>query len=260
MLKGTALAGAALVLMVVGARAADVQAPPVHDWTGFYAGAYGGVAWSEADIDGTIYNDGEGPRHDALLLDGVNAINDFSLSKTVGTYGVQAGYTYQLDQIVLGLQADFGGLDAGKSDNRSDSLFGLDMAVRDSYDMDWMGTLRARLGILASDKLLLYATGGGAVTSVKFSHRYDFDNRPISFGGESFSDTVTRWGWVVGGGVEYAFAGNWSLGAEYLYADFGSISNTERVFHSNAGPLDTLFENELDLSIQTVRASINYRF
>lgn len=260
MLKGMVLAGAALVLMGVGARAADVEALPVHDWTGFYAGAYGGVAWSDADIDGAIFNDGELPAHIPGLLDGVNAISDFSLSGTVGTYGVQAGYNFQLDRIVLGLQADFGGLDAGESDARSGTAVGVDLTVRNSYDIDWMGTVRARLGILASDTFLLYATGGGAVTSVKFSHRYDFDFQPGSVGGESFSDTETRWGWVAGGGIEYAFAENWSLGAEYLYADFGSFSHTERVLHSTSGPLNTLFENELELRVQTVRASINYRF
>lgn len=260
MLKELVLAGAASALMAVGANAADIETSPVRNWTGFYIGAYGGVAWTDADIDGSIFNDGPTPAHAQELLDAVNAINDFSFSDTIGTYGVQAGYDVQLDNFVIGVHADFGGLDVDGSATRSgEDVFGTIFTVEDSFDVDWMSTLRARIGVLATDSLLVYATGGAALTSLRFKHSY-FAQSCCSVVNESFSETDTQWGWVAGAGIEYSVTDNWSFGAEYLYSDFGSTKQSERVVADQVEPINTVFENELDLTVQTVRASINYRF
>jgi outer membrane immunogenic protein len=242
-----------------GAMAGDVPGDAAHDWTGFYLGAYGGVAWGDADIDGTIYNDGPPPAQDPGLLGAVNAIADFSFSDTFGAYGLQAGYNLQSDSLVFGIQADFGGLDFGESGDASGNFSGLNITVEDSFDTNWILTVRPRIGMLASDNLLIYATGGAALASIKFSHAYNSVGF-FSTATESFSETDTQWGWVAGAGMEYAINDNLSFGAEYLYMDFGSISETNRVSASSVGPLNTLFKNELDLNVQTVRASLNYKF
>ena len=36
------------------------------------------------------------------------------------------------------------------------------------------------------------------------------------------ADDDLRWGWMVGGGLEYAFTGNWSMKIEYNYMNFGN--------------------------------------
>jgi opacity protein-like surface antigen len=33
-------------------------------------------------------------------------------------------------------------------------------------------------------------------------------------------------GWALGGGIEYGFAPNWSIKAEYLYMDFGEYTSS----------------------------------
>jgi outer membrane immunogenic protein len=65
-------------------------------------------------------------------------------------------------------------------------------------------------------------------------------------------------GWTVGAGVEWMFAPAWSIKAEYLYVDLGSISNTIGYTY---GPTSisslTSTYNERD---NIVRAGINYKF
>lgn len=255
-----------LAAAMIGAAASSTNAMAGgnarHDWTGFYLGAYGGVGWGDADIDGTIYNDGGTPAHNPALLEAVNAVADFSFSDLIGAYGLQAGYNLQSDNLVFGIQADFGGLDLGGSGDASGNAVinavPVSYTVEDSFDTNWISTVRPKIGMLASDNLLVYATGGVALASIKFSHEYS----AVSGGNatESFSGTNTQWGWVAGAGAEYAINDNLSFGAEYLYMDFGSISETNRVNSTLAPVLNTLFKNELDLTVQTVRASVNYKF
>ena len=80
-----------------------------------------------------------------------------------------------------------------------------------SGNIDVQGSIRGRVGY-AFDRVLLYATGGVAFAGI---------NGSIStpFGYDSAS--TTRVGWTVGGGLEYAITNNWSVRAEYRYAQFG---------------------------------------
>ncbi len=69
--------------------------------------------------------------------------------------------------------------------------------------------------------------------------------------------TDTRWGGVVGAGLEYAFAPNWSVGFEYDHMFLGSRNVTFTVpgFPVAAFPIERIGQ---DLDMGTVR--VNYRF
>jgi outer membrane immunogenic protein len=54
-------------------------------------------------------------------------------------------------------------------------------------------------------------------------------------------------GWTIGGGLEYAFMGNWSAKLEYLYVDLGS-------FNAAVVPTNVSFKENI------VRAGLNYKF
>lgn len=79
-----------------------------------------------------------------------------------------------------------------------------------------------------------------------------FDNNWSSPGDYSYSDT--RWGWTAGGGVEWAFAPNWSIKAEYLYVDLGTF----RV--DDFTPDFFNLSQETDFKFHTLKAGINYKF
>jgi outer membrane immunogenic protein len=87
------------------------------------------------------------------------------------------------------------------------------------------------------------------------------------FGGDTtvWSGSKTLVGGTVGGGLEYAFAPNWSMKAEYLYAKFDdtapSISYSSPLPLFGFGRYDgygTIAKFTHDLSI--VRVGVNYKF
>ena len=62
---------------------------------------------------------------------------------------------------------------------------------------------------------MFYAKGGAAWAGDKYSADLPAFN-------EHIATTVTRPGWTVGGGVEWAFWENWSAKVEYDYYDFST--------------------------------------
>jgi outer membrane immunogenic protein len=98
-------------------------------------------------------------------------------------------------------------------------------------------------------------TGGAAFGGVHSSVSNVYN--PTTFGNFFGTSSDTRFGWVVGAGVEWAFSPNWSVKGEYLHVDLGS-SNVTMLDPVNF-PLDRAtyhFRSEFD----AVRVGINYRF
>jgi outer membrane immunogenic protein len=99
--------------------------------------------------------------------------------------------------------------------------------------LDWLGTLRGRIGWTPIERVLLYGTGGlafGQSTSA-FSVFDPLAGPPAI---NLFTSGNRHVGWTAGGGLEIALPGawsNWSLKAEYLYYDLGTTAPT--VFYQN---------------------------
>jgi opacity protein-like surface antigen len=55
------------------------------------------------------------------------------------------------------------------------------------------------------------------------------DGRRRSASTSTNGGSTTRWGWTVGGGIEWAFTNNWSLDGEYRHTDFGSRGTTVNI-------------------------------
>ena len=122
-----------------------------------------------------------------------------------------------------------------------------------SFDVDWAGTIRGRLGVAPTPELLIYATGGYAAAGIDV-RAFDLSAVP-TLGQMDVSGGGTESGWVVGGGGEWRFAENWSVSAEYLHFEFDDIVATgPAIFPAGAFPR---FENEV--SFDTVRIGIKFR-
>jgi len=102
-----------------------------------------------------------------------------------------------------------------------------------SRGVDWLGTVRGRVGFLATPALLMYGTGGFAYGEVKVSTSITQSNTDCAnFGAGSCvasnaatsGESQTRAGWTAGGGFEWLFAPQWSAKAEYLFYDLGSVT------------------------------------
>ncbi len=223
----------ALVCVASAAQSADVLeerfAGP--DWTGAYVGVHG--TWTDSH-PGFSNHGGPSPAYDYSFSDsGVGA-------------GVYGGYDWQAGPYVFGIAADYDWLHIENQQRYSEQSFGKGDTY--DYDLDWVATARVRGGFTLEDhKMLIYGTAGAAFTSVEYSTA-SIDNGEIE-GSDSGSEHVT--GKVFGGGVEYIFAPNWSLKAEYLRYDFGDVDAGD----GNDSPRVT-FEPKFD----QVRFGIAYRF
>jgi len=299
----------ALALTAGSAIAADLPSfkaplpapPPPPLWTGFYVGLNAGGTWSSSNSTRLgssplwVSRDNPGPNPSAPA--------DYSLTAALGASGVvssgnssgfigggQIGYNWQAGfggySFVFGVEADIQGIANGGGGNNSswtnipatganvlnDSVL---TAVSIRKNLDYLGTVRGRLGYLITPTLLVYGTGGLAYGGVNFNVSGWQAVLPVraswpssGFGGGAYSDT--RVGWTAGGGLEWMFMPNWSAKVEYLYYDLGSVQMAAGVtaqFYDGSlgGPPGGLkwlnaTQARANYTGNLVRAGVNYHF
>jgi outer membrane immunogenic protein len=111
-----------------------------------------------------------------------------------------------------------------------------------------LGTAAGRLGY-AFDRVLVYGKGGLAWTNDK----YNWASTTVLL--PAFAANETRWGWMLGVGLEYAFFDNWSGKIEYNYMDFGTHALH---FTDPTGLLGQ--DTNIRERISVVKVGVNYRF
>lgn len=190
-------------------------------WTGFYLGLNAGGGWGHEDC--TSCNPGA---------------NDFSLGGPFA--GIQGGYNWQANRIVLGVETDlvWSGIDGAC--NGTTACNGPPQLT--TQDLDWFGTFRGRLGWATNNNLMPYITGGLA---------YGRGTRNTSSGGGDTA-TASHLGWTAGVGLEYAVNQSWSAKIEYQYMDLGAAHYD---FPNIGGP-----NPDVSLTSHTLRVGINRHF
>src|SRR6267154_700305 len=204
-MKKILLVTASLIALgaVAPAVAADLAARPytkapamiaaVYDWSGFYIGANGGWGSSRNCYTNT-----------AVLGVAVPPVAEGCHDATGGTAGGQIGYRWQTGTWVFGLEAQGNWADLKGSNV---SLF--NPLFRNESRVDAFGLFTGQIGY-AANTVLFYLQGGAAVTSDRFRTFSTVTNLV-----NSTTNDDTRWGGVVGVGLEYGFAPNWSAAVEY---------------------------------------------
>lgn len=210
-------------------KAQSVPAPPpAFNWTGWYVGANVGGHRGRDAITTTFNRVGFHPP----LPFNADTLSPVTLNPAGVIGGLQIGYNWQLNNTLLGIEADADWL--GGTASRNLVYPGPNPAAGDvlsnSTEGRFLATIRPRLGV-TFDQVLLYATGGVAFESVKDSDSLCNQGCPTAganLGANlgSASTTTTRTGWTAGGGLEYAFSRNWSVKAEYLYVGLGSFDTS----------------------------------
>ena len=161
MLVGIGSAAAA-DLGPVPIRKAPVAAPAlVNNWTGFYVGAHVGYGWGHMTTD----RDFGGFPASSLSPNGRGVIG-----------GGQLGFNYQMGAILVGVETDLSGSDIKGTDSRGSAL-----VFTTEQKIGWFGTTRARVGVLPTGNVLLYATGGLAYGETNAIHVFQPSN-PALFG------------------------------------------------------------------------------
>ena len=161
-----------------------------------------------------------------------------------GTFGGQVGYRWQAGTWVFGVEAQ-----GNWADFKGSNISLIAPAIRNESRVDAFGLFTGQIGY-AANNVLFYAKGGAAVTSDRFRTFVNATNVQNS----STSDD-TRWGGVVGVGLEYGFAPNWSAAIEY---DHLFMQDRTYSFTAPAGAFVGTDRIRQDVDLVTVR--VNYKF
>lgn len=243
-MKKFLIAAAAAVLASSAAQAADMpakvytKAPPMvalYDWSGLYIGANGGYGSSRNCWDFTT------PAGVFFAAEGCH-------NATGGVIGGQIGYRWQFNALIFGVEAqgDWANL-KGRNTSAAFPAFGNESKVKS------LGLLTGQVGYSWSN-LLVYARGGAAVTNNTYSSYATATNVLAS------SSDNTRWGGVVGVGIEYGFAPNWSAALSYDHL-FMRDSSVRFLNNGTAGAVGTLYGTDsIKQDVDLVTLRVNYRF
>jgi outer membrane immunogenic protein len=305
----------AVALSVGSALAADLpsqKAPPPAplplSWTGAYAGLNAGYnwgtnsnatsqnyapSWLEAAPEyGEPWVNASGP----LAMSGVKSNTQ---SGFIG--GAQFGYNYQWGtNYDVGIETDIQGTGiSGNSTitgaaaytqaynqgtNCCQTTSKATGATEVNAGLNFLGTVRGRVGYLVMPTLMLYGTGGftyggayakvtqtavenlgyplGVIAGINFGSVY---SNSTWIGGGQQNQILT--GWNAGGGVEWMFMPNWSLKGEASYWDLGRMNvNTVATAASGqqtfGGYLSNVGGGRTSVSYSGVQAKVgvNYHF
>jgi len=185
-------------------------------WDGAFIGGFIGAGWGLAD-------------HEPA---GGGVGNDVDLSGWL--IGVDAGFNATVGSgIVLGIVGDVAW--SNLSGTNENPPINFDEV---SQDIDWMASLRGRVGF-DGGAFLPYLTAGLAVAhsnrqTVGFVS--EFDNTHI--------------GWTVGAGVEFAVSEELSIDLLYRYSDYGS-----EVYNPSPATVP-----EVSLTTHTIQAGLHWNF
>jgi len=193
-LTSIALAGC---IVLAGCVTAGAQERPHH--TGVYAGLLMGASTGLADASGSIL---------ATSVD----VSGIELSGVIG-----AATRLGASPLIVGVEADL----TWKNVTGSETALGI-AALQ--TQQDWAGSLRARIGV-PFDRFLIYLTGGVA---------FGANDTSLSAFGTTLSNDETLWGWVLGGGVEYAINQHVALRAEVLRTE---LADAKLSLATLGGPL-----------------------
>ena len=286
----SSLAALALAISAGSALAADLPRykappppppPPPPLWTGFYVGLNAGYTFNDSTLVNTtaapiFANAGLGNSGPASLASALAANSSIGVRSDGFIGGGQVGYNWQFwnGSAVAGVEADIQGI-AGSSNRAAVATVAGAPGLPEVYvsttqvskRLDYIGTVRGRLGWLFTPTLLVYGTGGLAYGGVNLNTSVVQSLVPPAatanpfFTGTSFADT--RVGWTAGGGLEWMFWPNWSAKVEYLYYDLGTVSTAAGLFQvNNAGTpfIGSALQTNARFNGHIIRAGLNYHF
>lgn len=266
------IAAIAAALSAGSAFAADLPshkapppAAPVLSWTGAYAGLNAGYNWgTNGNVGSQNYAPSWLEAAPELGEPWVSASGPLAMSgKASNTQsgfigGAQFGYNYQWGtKYVVGIETDIQGTGInGSSTIRGGAAYAQPYnqgtnccqttsnatgATQVNAGLNYLGTVRGRVGYLVTPTLLLYGTGGftyggayakvsqtavenlgyplGVIAGVNFGSVY---SNSTWIGGGQQNQILT--GWNAGGGAEWMFMSNWSLKGEASYWDLGRMN------------------------------------
>lgn len=232
-MKQILIAGGLITCLASAGHAADLGAPPSikdsytsyaapYNWSGLYGGGFIGGAHSIWTID-FYRNNNHG--HAEESSDGLAG-------------GLYAGYNWQFNRNwIYGIEADLGVTNASQHNQVFDN---------DNTDSEigMFGSLRGRIGY-AVDRTLFFGTAGFAFANISQNIQ-----KGRNAGEQVVWEDQTATGYILGGGIEYAFDNNWVGRAEYLYSNYGNVT----LYNADGNRAE--FANDMSL----LRVGLSHKF
>jgi len=232
-----------------------------YQWSGCYFGLNGGI-----DGPGVTFATAVNPvgTHLPTPADALEVSHDGSgaANTTSWVAGGQVGCNWQSATLVLGLEGDFdylGGVPQFTNDTNLLPSTGDPFVIKQSLQTDYLGTVRARVGV-AADRNLGYLTGGVAFTQTHYTQSYVdslFGGALPGAGVATASKSLI--GWVAGAGWEHASTDNWIFRVEYLFTKFGATDASGAITDAARG-VNAFQGAANDLVVQILRVGVNYKF
>ena len=280
MIRRVLLASAGAMALTGAALAAEPAPPPPPPpyvplpWTGFYIGGNAGYEWStNVSVSSTgAPNIGDPTLAFETALIGVGTFNNLPVKNNGFIGGGQVGYNFEFPDhvIVAGMEGDIQGV-AGASSSTTRAFVvpvtgfadSYTSAVRASNRLDFLGTLRVRVGYLFTPTFLTFGSVGFAYGGISSSTSIAAAAPGFPAVFDSVSLSTTDVGWSAGGGVEWMFLPHWSFKVEYLYyqlsketSSFGFLTQTVAGVPFAAAVTSFTIRPQGNV----VRAGINYLF
>jgi outer membrane immunogenic protein len=267
-------------------KAPPLAAAPPCVWCGFYVGVNAGYAGSESTSVNSVATVTSAAGLGGNLIFPAAAAAALTTPISVGNGngfigGGQVGYNFQASNFVAGIEADIQGLSGRGTGTVVTSV---PIPVFQSFanatltatnSVNWLGTVRGRIGLAVAPNFLLYGTGGLAYGGVRSSTGISEAIAGPGAVGSGLNGTFpalgsfsqTRAGWTAGAGGEWMFNGNWSAKLEYLHYDLGSATYGTTVSNFTVAPsppgilLYTLGQTSTtSFRGDIVRVGLNYKF
>jgi high affinity Mn2+ porin len=242
-----AIAGAA-----AGEAPAAPTSPPAFTWAGFYIGANMGV--------GIPLHTSERFQAVSGFASGAFDLYPDSRERSGIAFGAQVGHNWQFGDWVVGLETDINLLDGrrGPSGTFVTPAAYWPLGVG-SYTVTadpsgtYFGSFRGRLGF-AVDRTLFYVTGGVATGGWRGASTLTLNGGALGNPFTTGLSQSSRMKYILGAGIEYAFAGNWSARAEYAYLN--QSLNTQVFDNGNSFDYASRTQSESHI----LRFGMNYHF
>jgi opacity protein-like surface antigen len=212
-------------------------------WTGCYAGMHVGGGFASKSITDPVLL-----VQDTLLGAGTTTdVTTVNPDPTGVVVGAQIGCDYQFaSSVVIGVEGAVSG--STMKGHKQVLLPATGDIALVQVNTDFLPSLTARIGY-AFDNVLLYARGGAALAGDQF----EVSGGLTGVGPYDFRGLDNRVGWVVGGGVDWAFSRNWSTFLEYDYYQFGS---TNVLMTDQVSALSGIVR--YSQHVQVVKAGVNF--
>ena len=147
-------------------------------------------------------------------------------------------------------------LHVGSFSSDNFSVKGADLTVDAKDNIDVWGTVRGKLG-WAFDRILIYGTGGLAWADINYKTKGLNHDTGFTFSG---SDNGVRVGWTAGGGLAWAIDDQWSIGAEYLYVNFGKYDVKGKVRDAGGALTGEVLATDATPEFHSVKGFLNFKF